>query len=68
MDREVQSALHQRRGSTERRVKSTDAVEFFNLLTSSELLQSTEAPLPEHRERLYPPMVTVDLHAPGAAG
>ena len=61
MDRNVQSALHQRRSSIQRRAKSTEAVEFFNLLTSPELLQTTEALLPEHRERLYPPTVTLSM-------
>jgi hypothetical protein len=36
-------------------------VEFFNLLTSPELLETTEALLPEHRERLYPPTVTLSM-------
>jgi hypothetical protein len=61
MDRKVQSALHQRRSSIKRRARSTEAVEFFNLLTSPELLQTTEALLPEHRERLYPPTVTLSM-------
>jgi hypothetical protein len=30
-------------------------MDFFNLLTGPELLEMTEALLPEHRERLYPP-------------
>ncbi len=36
-------------------------MEFFNVLTSPELLQTTEALLPEHRERLYPPSVTLSM-------
>jgi hypothetical protein len=31
------------------------------VLTSKELLQTTEALLPEHRERLYPPTVTLSM-------
>ena len=61
MDRRVQSGLHQRRSSIRRRARSTQAVEYFNLLTSPELLQATEALLPEHRERLYPPTVTLSM-------
>lgn len=61
MDRKVQNALHQRRSSIRSRARSTEAVEFFNLLTSAELLQTTEALLPEHRERLYPPTVTLSI-------
>jgi hypothetical protein len=36
-------------------------VEFFNVLTSAQLLETTEALLPEHRERLYPPTVTLSM-------
>ena len=61
MDRRVQSALHQHRSSIKRRAKSVEAVEFFNLLTSAELLETTEALQPEHRERLYPPTVTLSI-------
>ena len=61
MDRKAQATLHQRRSSIKSRASSTEAVEFFNLLTSPELLQMTEALLPEHRERLYPPTVTLSM-------
>jgi len=61
MDRRVQSDLHQRRSKIKRRANSAEAVEFFNLLTSPELLETTEAQLPEHRERLYPPTVTLAM-------
>ena len=61
MDRNARSLLHQRRNSVGRRVRATQAVEFFNVLTSPELLQTTEALLPEHRERLYPPTVTLSM-------
>jgi len=36
-------------------------VDFFNVLTGPELLELTEAHLPEHRERLYPPTVTLSM-------
>jgi len=36
-------------------------VDFFNLLTGPELLEMTEAHLPEHRERLYPPTVALSM-------
>jgi hypothetical protein len=61
MDRKARSDLHQRRSRIARRSGSTPAVEFFNVLTSKELLQTTEALLPEHRERLYPPTVTLSM-------
>lgn len=37
------------------------AVDFFNLLTGPQLLEKTEALLPEHRERQYPPTVTLSM-------
>jgi hypothetical protein len=61
MNRTAPSGVQQRRRNIERRAKSTEAVEFFNVLTSPELLQTTEALLPEHRERLYPPTVTLSM-------
>jgi len=44
-----------------RRARNTGAAEFFNVLTGPELLQKTEAYLPEHRERLYPPTETLAM-------
>lgn len=61
MDRKSRSDLDQRRSRIARRSESSEAVEFFNLLTSEELLQTTEALLPEHRERLYPPTVALSI-------
>ena len=61
MDRKARSDLHQRRSRIARRLKATQAVEFFNVLTSEELLRTIEALLPEHRERLYPPTVTLSM-------
>ncbi len=61
MDRNARSVLHQHRSSIGRRARATQAAEFFNVLTSPELLATTEALLPEHRERLYPPTVTLSM-------
>ena len=61
MNRNARSALHQRRSSIGRRARATQTVEFFNVLTSPELLATTEALLPEHRERLYPPTVALSM-------
>ncbi|NDZ12728.1 IS4 family transposase [Variovorax sp. WS11] len=61
MDRKARSDLHQRRRGIQRRARTTEAVEFFNILTSPQLLETTEALLPEHRERLYPPTVTLSM-------
>ena len=50
MDRKARSDLHRRRSRITRRSGSTEAVEFFNVLNSAELLETTEALLPVHRE------------------
>lgn len=51
----------QLRDSVQRHVRNDSAVDFFNLLTGPELLAATESHLPEHRERLYPPTVTLSM-------
>ena len=42
-------------------IRATDCYGFFNLLTSPELLDVVDAQLPNHRERFYPPTVTLSL-------
>src|SRR3569833_2550756 len=44
-----------------RRARNTGAAEFFIVLSGPELLQKTEAYLPEHRERLDPPTETLAM-------
>lgn len=61
MERKARSDLHQRRSRIRRHAQTSDAVEFFNILTSPQLLETTEALLPEHRQRLYLPMVTLSM-------
>ncbi len=61
MDRNAQHVLHQRQTRVKRQGKAAQAVEFFNLLTSPQLLATTEALLPDHRERLYPPTVALSM-------
>jgi hypothetical protein len=41
--------------------KKVEANHFFNLLTSPRLLEQVEAHLPEHRERKFPPTVTLAM-------
>jgi len=41
------------------RVSATDCYGFFNRLTGPKLLDVVEAQLPEHRERLYTPTLTL---------
>jgi hypothetical protein len=50
---------HQKRFAD--RVRTTDCYGFFNLLTGPELLDVVEVHLPEHRERLYTPAMTLSL-------
>ena len=61
--RERNAKFHskQHRQQISRRAQRVDAVGFFNLLTGPELLEVTEAHLPEHRERLYPPTVALSM-------
>ena len=58
--RTAQSEFQQHRASIRQRVGRQRAVEFFNVLTGPLLLELTEAHLPEHRERLYPPPALPD--------
>ncbi|PLC47863.1 IS4 family transposase [Pollutimonas subterranea] len=61
MNRNARSRQQQHRKGIERRVRSTEAVEFFNILTDEALLETVEALSPVHRERLYPPTVTLSM-------
>jgi len=60
-NRRAEFESQQHRKSIGRRARRADAVEFFNVLTGPELLELTEAHLPEHRERLYSPTVTLSM-------
>jgi len=51
----------QHRRAIHQRVRQTKAVDFFNILAGPELLDKTDAYLPEHRERLYPPTVALSM-------
>jgi hypothetical protein len=44
-----------------KQVEKADANHFFNLLTSPQLLQHVEGHLPEHRERKFPPTLTLAM-------
>ena len=56
-----QSKFEQPRERIGRGVRNHNAVDFFNVLTGPQLLDLTEAYLPEHRERLYPPTVVLSM-------
>ena len=60
-DRSDEFGLQQQRRRIGQQARSSEAVDFFNVLTGPELLEKTEALLPEHRERLYPPTVTLSM-------
>ena len=61
VNRSVRLQSQQHRDRVRRHVSSVGAVDFFNILTAPELLDITDAHLPEHRERLYPPTVTLSM-------
>ena len=61
LDRNDSFQSRQHRERVGRHIGQTGAVDFFNILTSPELLQMTEAHLPEHRERLYPPTLALSM-------
>jgi len=59
--RTAQRSFEQHKDRIERSSQNQRAVDFFNLLTGPELFEWTESELPEHRERLYPPTVTLSM-------
>jgi hypothetical protein len=61
LDRNATNASEQRKIQLNRKLNSTQAVEYFNILTSPELLETTESLMPEYRERVYPPTVTLSM-------
>lgn len=58
MNKRIPDHLHHQ---VSQRAERTEAVDFFNILTGDELLDVTEAYMPAHRERLYPPTVTLSM-------
>lgn len=52
--------VHQQR-RIRNHVGNSDSYDFFNMLTSPELLDQVEVLLPDHRERLYPPTETLSM-------
>ena len=60
-DRNGAFRSQQQRDRVRRQLSQAEAVDFFNLLTGPELLEMTDSLLPEHRERLYPPTVTLSM-------
>jgi hypothetical protein len=60
-DRSVRFQARQHRAHIDRRVRQAEAVDFFNILTGPQLMEITETHLPVHRERLYPPTVSLSM-------
>jgi hypothetical protein len=60
-DRNVSFHAHQHQDCIQQRIERSGSVDFFNLLTGLELLETTESLLPEHRERLYPPTLALSM-------
>ena len=61
MNRNVQRRQQQFGSRIRGRAAATEAVDFFNILTGDELLRLTDELSPAHRERLYPPTVTLSM-------
>jgi hypothetical protein len=49
------------RDRARQRAEEMHAYDFFNQLTSPELLDKVEEGLPDHRERLFPPTLTLSI-------
>lgn len=54
------SALSQQH-RVQRYAATNDAFDYFNMLTSPDLLETLESSLPDHRERLFPPTETLSM-------
>jgi Transposase DDE domain len=60
-DRSASFRSQQHQRHVEAQAQRLQSVDFFNVLTGPELLERTEALLPEHREREYPPTVALSM-------
>ena len=59
--RNAEFVSHQQAREIRCRAKQVDSMDFFNLITGPELLETLEALLPEYRERKFPPTVTLAM-------
>ena len=57
----TRSAQVQQQRRVRSRASNSDSYDFFNVLTSPELLDQVEILLPDHRERLFPPTETLSM-------
>jgi hypothetical protein len=60
MDRTATSTSHQQ-NRLKAYQENCDSYHYSNMRTSDALLDTVEEPLPEHRERLYPPTETLSI-------
>jgi hypothetical protein len=60
-DRSAAFRSQQHQSHIEGQARRLQATDFFNVLTGPQLLEKTEALLPEHRERQYPPTATLSM-------
>jgi len=60
-NRQAPQQQRQRQTGRVKRMQETDGKHFFNLLTGPRLLDIVEAQLPDHRERLYTPTLTLTM-------
>jgi hypothetical protein len=60
-DRNAEFVSHQQLREIGRRSKQVDSMDFFNLITGPELLDTLEALLPEYRERKFSPTETLAM-------
>jgi len=59
--RNAEFASQQHARQIGRRARQVDSMDFFNLITGPELLERVEPLQPEHRERKFPPTVTLAM-------
>ena len=57
----IRRACARQQRSVQSHANNSDVLTFFNLLTSSELLEEVESLLPEYRERWFPPTETLSM-------
>jgi len=57
----ILKSLTFQRSQLRKQAATMDPYHFFNMLTAPELLETVEAQLPRHRERLFPPTETLSI-------
>jgi hypothetical protein len=60
-DRNAEFVFQQQFREIGRRLEQVGAMDFFNMITGPELLETLESLMPEYRERKFPPTVTLAM-------